>query len=82
METDTSLFAKTLKYLGTPDQAIQNYLDAYFGKLSVTQDGDVLIPTIIWSWVGAEDLSGTSRIYTIGDVASKGSSKTDWLKTA
>jgi len=82
VETDTSLFAKTLKYLGTPDQAIQNYLDAYFGKLSVTQDGDVLIPTIIWSWVGAEDLSGTSRIYTIGDVASKGSSKTDWLKTA
>ena len=79
--TDTSLFAKTLKYLGASDLAIQNYLDAYFGKLSVTQDGDVLIPTIIWSWVGAEDLDGTSRIYTIGDVASKGSSNDDWLQT-
>ena len=81
VKTDTSLFAKTLKYLGASDLAIQNYLDAYFGKLSVSQDGDVLIPTIIWSWVGAEDLSGTSRIYTIGDVASKGSSKTNWLQT-
>ena len=79
--TDTSLFAKTLKYLGTPDQAIQNYLDAYFGKLSVTQDGDVLIPTIIWSWIGAEDLDGTSRIYTIGDVAANGSSNDSWLQT-
>ena len=79
--TDTSLFAKTLKYLGASDLAIQNYLDAYFGKLSITQDGDTLIPTIIWSWVGAEDLSGTSRIYTIGDVASNGSSNKNWLQT-
>jgi hypothetical protein len=38
-----------LKYLGTSDKAIQNYLDSYYGKLSVSQDGDVLIPTIIWS---------------------------------
>lgn len=79
--TDTSLFAKTLKYLGASDQAIQNYLDAYFGKLSVTQDGDVLIPTIIWSWVGAETLDTTNRIYTIGDVATKGSANDDWLQT-
>ena len=81
VKTDTSLFAKTLKYLGASDLAIQNYLDAYFGKLSVSQDGDVLIPTIIWSWVGAEALGSTSRIYTIGDVASKGSSKSNWLQT-
>lgn len=81
VKTDTSLFAKTLKYLGASDLAIQNYLDAYFGKLSVSQDGDVLIPTIIWSWVGAEALGSTSRIYTIGDVAAKGSSKSNWLQT-
>ena len=81
VKSDTSLFAKTLKYLGASDLAIQNYLDAYYGKLSVSQDGDVLIPTIIWSWVGAEDLGGTSRIYTIGDVASKGTSNDDWLYT-
>ena len=81
VKTDTSLFAKVLKYLGASDLAIQNYLDAYFGKLSVSQDGDVLIPTIIWSWVGAESLSNVSRIYTIGDVAAKGSSNDDWLQT-
>lgn len=79
--TDTSLFAAVLKYLGTSEQAIQNYLDAYHGKLSITQDGDVLIPTIIWSWVGAEDLSRTSRIYTIGDVASYGTGTANWLGT-
>ena len=70
--TDSSLFADVLKYLGASDLAIQNYLDSYHGKLSVTQDGDVLIPTIIWSYVAAENLCGTSRIYTIGDVASNG----------
>ena len=51
--TDTSLFASVLKYLGASDLAIQNYLDAYFGNLSVAQDGDTLIPTIIWSYVAA-----------------------------
>ncbi|MBE6980180.1 MAG: hypothetical protein E7431_07375 [Ruminococcaceae bacterium] len=80
--TDTSLFADVLKYLGASDLAIQNYLDSYYGNLSVTQDGDVLIPTIIWSYVAAENLSGTSRIYTIGDVASSGSANKNWLKTA
>ena len=80
--TDSSLFAATLKYLGASDQAIQNYLDSYFGKLSVTQDGDTLIPTIIWSYVVAENLGGTNRIYTIGDVAASGSSNDDWLDTA
>ena len=80
--TDSSLFAEVLKYLGASDLAIQNYLDSYYGKLSVTQDGDVLIPTIIWSYVAAENLSGTSRIYTIGDVAANGSKNKSWLSTA
>ena len=80
--TDSSLFAATLKYLGASDQAIQNYLDSYFGKLSVTQDGDTLIPTIIWSYVAAENLGGTNRIYTIGDVESTASSNKNWLETA
>ena len=79
--TDTSLFAATLKYLGASDQAIQNYLDSYHGKLSVAQDGDTLIPTIIWSYVAAENLGGTNRIYTIGDVASTASSNENWLAT-
>ncbi len=79
--TDSSLFAAVLKYLGTSDQAIQNYLDSYYGKLSVSQDGDVLIPTIIWSYVAAENLGGTNRIYTIGDVASSGTSNKNWLQT-
>ena len=79
--TDTSLFAEVLKYLGASDKAIQNYLDSYFGKLSVTQDGDVLIPTIIWSYVAAENLGGTNRIYTIGDVASTASSNANWLQS-
>jgi len=72
--TDTSLFAAVLKYLGASDLAIQNYLDSYYGNLSVSLDGDTLIPTIIWSYVVAENLGGTNRIYTIGDVASSGSS--------
>lgn len=80
--TDTSLYAAVLKYLGASDLAIQNYLDAYYGKLSITQDGSTLIPTIIWSWVGAENLGGTNRIYTIGDVAANGSANTSWLNTA
>ena len=80
--TDSSLYAATLKYLGASDQAIQNYLDSYFGKLSVTQDGDTLIPTIIWSYVAAENLGGTNRIYTIGDVESTASSNKNWLETA
>lgn len=80
--TDTSLYAKVLKYLGASDQAIQNYLDAYYGKLSITQNGSTLIPTIIWSWVGAENLGGTNRIYTIGDVDDVGSPTPNWLKTA
>ena len=71
--TDTSLYAAVLKYLGASDLAIQNYLDSYYGRLSVSQDGDTLIPTIIWSWVGAENLGSTNRIYTIGDVAANGS---------
>ncbi len=80
--TDTSLYAAVLKYLGASDLAIQNYLDAYHGKLSITQNGSTLIPTIVWSWVGAENLGGTNRIYTIGDVAANGSANTSWLKTA
>ena len=79
--TDTSLFAEVLKYLGASDKAIQNYLDSYYGKLSVTQDGDVLIPTIIWSYVAAENLGGTNRIYTIGDIASNGTTNTNWLQS-
>ncbi len=82
MATDTSLFAAVLKYLGASDLAIQNYLNSYYGKLSVSQDGDTLIPTIIWSWVGAENLGITNRIYTIGDVAANGSTNGNWLKTA
>ena len=82
VETDTSLFTAVLKYLGASDLAIQNYLDAYYGNLSITQDGDALIPTIIWSWVGMEDLSGTKRIYTIGDVAASGSENDSWLQSA
>ena len=79
--TDSSLFAAVLKYLGASDQAIQNYLDSYHGKLSVSQDGSVLIPTIIWSYVAAENVGGTNRIYTIGDVASNGTSNKSWLQT-
>ena len=81
VETDTSLFAAVLKYLGASDLAIQNYLDAYHGKLSVSQDGDTLIPTIIWAWVGAECLGGVSRLYTTGDVAGNASSNNAWIKT-
>lgn len=80
--TDTSLYTAVLKYLGASDLAIQNYLDSYYGRLSVSQDGDTLIPTIIWSWVGAENLGGTNRIYTIGDVAANGTTNGNWLKTA
>ena len=79
---DSSLYATVLKYLGASNQAIQNYLDAYYGKLSISQNGATLIPTIIWSWVGAENLGGTNRIYTIGDAAANGSSNASWLKTA
>lgn len=79
--TDASLYAATLKYLGASDKAIQNYLDSYHGKLSVSQNGDTLIPTIIWSYVAAENLGGTNRIYTIGDVASSASSNKNWLST-
>ena len=79
--TDTSLYAATLKYLGASDKAIQNYLDSYHGKLSVSQNGDTLIPTIIWSYVAAENLGGINRIYTIGDVASSASSNENWLST-
>jgi len=82
VDTDTSLFAAVLKYLGASDLAIQNYLDSYYGKLSVSQDGDTLIPTIIWSWVAAENLGRVSRIYTIGDVAANGTENADWLSTA
>ena len=82
VETDSSLFAATLKYLGASDLAIQNYLDAYHGKLSVSQDGATLIPTIIWAWVGAECLGGVSRIYTIGDIAANATSNESWLQTA
>ena len=80
--TDISLYAAVLKYLGASDLAIQNYLDSYHGKLSVSQNGDVLIPTIIWSWVSAENLGGTNRLYTIGDIAANGSTNTSWLSTA
>ena len=80
--TDTSLYASVLRYLGAPEQAIQNYLDAYNGKLSVSQDGSVLIPTLIWSYVAAENVGGTNRIYTIGDIASNGTSNASWLQTA
>ncbi len=79
--TDTSLYAAVLKYLGASDLAIQNYLDSYHGKLSVSQNGDTLIPTIIWSWVSAENLGGTNRLYTIGDIAANGSANTSWLST-
>lgn len=71
--TDSSLYASVLKYLGVSNLAVQNYLDAYHGKLSIAQDGSTLIPTIIWSWVGAEALGITNRLYTIGDVAKNGS---------
>ena len=71
-----------MKYLGASNLAIQNHLDAYYGKLSITQNGSTLIPNIIWSWVGAETLGGTNRIYTIGDVAANGSSNTSWLKNS
>lgn len=80
--TDSSLYTAVLKYLGASDLAIQNYLDSYHGKLSITQNGSTLIPTIIWSWVGAENLGGTNRIYTIGDVAANGTSNKSWLQTA
>ena len=39
--TDTSLYAATLKYLGASDQAIQNYLDSYHGKLKAQEKTDV-----------------------------------------
>ncbi len=79
--TDTSLYAAVLKYLGVSDLAIQNYLDSYHGKLSVSQHGDTLIPTIIWAWIGAENLGGTNRLYTIGDIAANGSANKSWLST-
>lgn len=47
MATDSSLYAAVLKYLGASNLAIQNYLDAYYGKLSITQNGSTLIPNII-----------------------------------
>lgn len=56
MATDSSLYAAVLKYLGASNLAIQNHLDAYYGKLSITQNGSTLIPNIIWSWVGGETL--------------------------
>lgn len=59
MATDSSLYAAVLKYLGASNLAIQNYLDAYYGKLSITQNGSTLIPNIIWSWVGAEPTGST-----------------------
>ena len=48
MATDSSLYAAVLKYLGASNLAIQNHLDAYYGKLSITQNGSTLIPNIIW----------------------------------
>ena len=81
-DSDPSLFTAVLKYLGVSNQAIQNYLDAYHGKLSVTQNGDTLIPTIIWSWVSAENLGGYNRLYTIGDIAANGTANRSWLSTA
>ena len=51
---DVSTFANVLRYLGCDDQYIQNYLDGYNGKLDTAADYDVMIPTIIWSYVLAE----------------------------
>lgn len=61
--TDSSLYAAVLKYLGASNLAIQNHLDAYYGKLSITQNGSTLIPNIIWSWVGAETLAEPTDLH-------------------
>ncbi len=54
MGDDVSLYTEVLKYLGCEDKYIENYLKAYNGYLSTTEDYDVMIPTIIWSYVVAD----------------------------
>lgn len=54
LDEDVSTFAETLRYLGCDDVYIKNYLDGYNQKLDIIEDADVLIPTIIWSYVVVE----------------------------
>lgn len=57
---DVSTFAQTLRYLGVSETLINNYVKGYSGQLSVSQDGDTPIPTIIWSYVMFENY-GTAK---------------------
>ncbi len=65
-----SLYTRLLRYLGTPDHLIQNYLDAYNDRLSPynADDADKLIPTIIWSYVVVENRGGSGSLLTPADI--------------
>ncbi len=68
---DSSTYTKVLRMLGTPEDKIQNYLDSFNDRLSVEEDGDTLIPTIIWAWYGQETQSSVgTREYLSGNILS------------
>lgn len=64
---DYSLFARVLRYLGVKEEYINNYVLGYTGQLDKTDDHDVLIPTIIWSYCIAE--STAAPVTDTGDGA-------------
>ena len=91
VDSADSLYAKMLKACGASDTDIQNYLRAYEGKMSVTDEGDTLIPVLVWKFVimdnnYAKNGAGVNNsfLYTPYDFAYS-FSKTkaeEWWKTA
>lgn len=62
---NSSTYTKVLRMLGTPEDKIQNYLNSFNDTLSVEEDGDTLIPTIIWAWYGDETIAGQGTIQVL-----------------
>lgn len=62
---DISTYANVLRLLGTSEQGIQNYIDAYTGKLSKTDDYNVMVPTIIWTYIVVE--CGYDKVWSTGN---------------
>ena len=87
-----SLYAKMLKACGASDADVANYNKAIKGQLSVTDDGDVLIPTLVWKTVVFECLNSNdgasdpdSYLYVPCDIAAAFTNETNvatWWKTA
>lgn len=66
---DVSLFARVLRYLGVSETLVNNYVRGYTGQLDPmsnpndpNSDYNVMIPTIIWSYVYAECRGGPAYV--------------------